>query len=64
MNFGLSDEQELLQETVRGFCAKECPPSRLRGLFDAGVGHDEALWKGLGEMGVLGARRARGVRRR
>lgn len=54
MNFGLSDEQELLQETVRGFCAGECPPSRLRELFDAGAGHDPALWKGLAAMGVLG----------
>jgi alkylation response protein AidB-like acyl-CoA dehydrogenase len=54
MNFGLSDEQELLQETVRGFCAKECPPSRVRELFDAQAGHDAALWKCLGEMGVLG----------
>ncbi len=54
MNFGLTDEQELLQETVRGFCAKECPPSRLRELFDASDGHDASLWKGLGDLGVLG----------
>jgi len=54
MNFGLSDEQELLQETVRGFCAVEIPPPRVRELFDAGVGHDPALWKGLGDLGVLG----------
>ncbi|MEX2208540.1 MAG: acyl-CoA dehydrogenase family protein [Myxococcota bacterium] len=54
MNFGLTEEQELLQETVRGFCEKECPASRLRPLFDAGQGHDPALWKGLGEMGLLG----------
>lgn len=54
MNFGLTEEQELLQETVRGFCERECPPSRLRSLFDAGEGHDPALWKGLGEMGLLG----------
>ncbi len=54
MNFGLTEEQELLQETVRGFCEKECPASRLRTLFDAGVGHDPALWKGMGEMGLLG----------
>jgi len=54
VNFGLSDEQELLQETVRDFCARECPPSRLRELFDLGAGHDPALWKGLSGMGVLG----------
>ena len=54
MNFGLSDEQELLQETVRGFCANECPPNRLRALFDASSGHDASLWKGLAELGALG----------
>ena len=54
MHFGLTEEQELLQETLRGFVAAECPPSRLRELFDAGVAHDAALWKGLTEMGMAG----------
>ncbi len=54
MDFGLSEEQELLQETVRGFVDRECPPSRLRELFDAGSGHDPGLWKGMAEMGLLG----------
>jgi alkylation response protein AidB-like acyl-CoA dehydrogenase len=54
MHFGLSEEQELLQETVRGFAQAECPPAKLRELFDAASGHDPALWKGLVEMGVAG----------
>ena len=54
MDFGLSEEQKLLQETVRGFVDNECPPQELRPLFDAGVGHAPSLWQGLGEMGVLG----------
>jgi alkylation response protein AidB-like acyl-CoA dehydrogenase len=54
MHFGLTEEQELLQETVRGFIAGECPPTRLREIFDAGGGHDPALWNGLAEMGVTG----------
>lgn len=54
MEFTLSDEQELLQETVRGFVTRECPPARLRELFDAGNGHDPTLWKGLAEMGLAG----------
>ncbi len=54
MEFALSEEQELLQETVRGFVAKECPAPRLRVLFDEGAGHDPALWKGLAEMGLTG----------
>ncbi len=54
MHFGLTEEQELLQETLRGFIAAECPAPRLRELFEAGRGHDPALWKGLAEMGVAG----------
>jgi alkylation response protein AidB-like acyl-CoA dehydrogenase len=54
MDFSLTDEQKLLQETVRGFVAKECPPQTVRAIFDGereGVG---ALWKGLAEIGVAG----------
>jgi alkylation response protein AidB-like acyl-CoA dehydrogenase len=54
MHFGLTEEQELLQETVRGFVEGECPPPRLRELFDAGTGDDPALWKGQSEMGLAG----------
>ena len=54
MDFGLTEEQEMLQETVRGFVANECPPSKLRELFDAGAGHDPALWQGLVDMGLTG----------
>ncbi len=54
MDFGLSDEQRLLQDTIRGFAAAECPPARLRPLFEAGQGHDPGLWKGLVEIGVAG----------
>jgi acyl-CoA dehydrogenase len=54
MDFGLTEEQELLQQTLRGFIEKECPATRLRELFDAGSGHDEALWSGLAEMGLTG----------
>jgi alkylation response protein AidB-like acyl-CoA dehydrogenase len=54
MDFGLSEEQRLLQDTIRGFAAAECPPARLRPLFEAGEGHDPALWKGLVEMGIAG----------
>jgi alkylation response protein AidB-like acyl-CoA dehydrogenase len=54
MHFGLTEEQQLLQETVRGFVAGECPPPRLREIFDGGAGHDPALWKGLAEIGLAG----------
>jgi alkylation response protein AidB-like acyl-CoA dehydrogenase len=54
VHFGLVEEQELLQETLRSFVAGECPPARRRALFEAGSGHDAALWKGLSEIGLTG----------
>lgn len=54
MNFDLSEEQQRLQETLRGFLANECPPARVRELFDAGEPNDTALWKGLSGLGLTG----------
>ncbi len=54
MNFDLSDEQKLLQETIHQFLENECPPTKLREIFEGDTGHDPALWKGLVEMGVAG----------
>lgn len=54
MDFGLSEEQDLLQETVRGFVANECPPARLRELFDGDAAYDPSLWQGMAEMGLAG----------
>lgn len=54
MDFGLSEEQDLLQETVRQFARNECPPARQREIFDAGVGHDPELWRELSQLGLCG----------
>jgi alkylation response protein AidB-like acyl-CoA dehydrogenase len=54
MDFGLSEEQELLQETVRRFVEGECPAPRLREIFDGESDHVPSLWRGLCELGVTG----------
>src|SRR4030095_12572888 len=54
MDFSLSEEQELLQHTVRSFVEKECPPQTVRAIFDGGRQAVPALWKGLAEIGVAG----------
>lgn len=54
MDFGLSEEQDLLQETLRQFLGQECPPPRLHQIFDSGMGHDADLWKGLASLGLCG----------
>ena len=54
MDFTLTEEQELLQETVRGFAQNECPPATVRDIFDGDRSREPALWKGLAEMGIAG----------
>ncbi len=54
MDFGLSEEQELLQETLRGYVANECPTTTLREIFDSEACYDPKLWEGLLEMGIGG----------
>jgi alkylation response protein AidB-like acyl-CoA dehydrogenase len=54
MDFALSEEQELLQETVRGFVARQCPPQTVRAIFDGERDAVRALWKGLSEIGIAG----------
>jgi alkylation response protein AidB-like acyl-CoA dehydrogenase len=54
LNFDLTDEQRMLQETVAQYVENECPMARLREIFDGDQGHDPVLWKGLVELGVAG----------
>jgi len=54
VDFGLSEEQDILQETVRGFLANECPPTRRHEIFDAASEHVPELWKGIAELGIAG----------
>jgi alkylation response protein AidB-like acyl-CoA dehydrogenase len=54
VNFGLSEEQQLLQDTVAQFLEGECPLPRVRELYDADEAYDPTLWKGLCELGVAG----------
>lgn len=54
MNFELSEEQHLLQQTVRQFLENECPPTKLRAIFEGETGFDPSLWKGMVEMGIAG----------
>ncbi len=54
MHFDLTEEQDLLQETVRQFLANECGPTKVRAIFDGENGHDPALWQGMVGMGLAG----------
>lgn len=54
MNFDLSEEQELLRDTLAGFMKNECGAVYLREIFEGETGHDPALWKSMAEMGLAG----------
>src|SRR5438874_952002 len=54
MNFGFSEEQEMLRESARKFLAAECPTSFVRKMMEDEAGHSTELWKKLAELGWLG----------
>jgi len=54
VNFELSEEQQLLQQTVRQYLDNECPATHIRAVFEGETGFDPALWKGMVEMGLAG----------
>ena len=54
MNFDLSEEQRLLQQTLDDFLGAECPLERVREFIDQNDEVDPVAWKGLAELGVLG----------
>ena len=54
MDFDISEEQQLLLETVRQWILNECPLTRVRETFDGDSGHDPQLWKSLLDMGLGG----------
>jgi len=55
MEFDFSAEQKQLKEQVRRFLADRCDRTAVRRILDGPEGHDAALWRGLGELGYLGA---------
>lgn len=55
MNLDFSDDQKALQDQVRRFLAERCPPAAVRAILEGPEPFDRALYKGLAEMGVLGA---------
>ena len=54
MDFALTEEQRLFDGTLRGYVAERLPMERLRAIAEAGIGFDDALWRGLCELGLPG----------
>jgi alkylation response protein AidB-like acyl-CoA dehydrogenase len=54
VDFGLSEDQLLLESTLRGFLAERVPITRVRELRDANAPTDREAWKALAELGITG----------
>jgi alkylation response protein AidB-like acyl-CoA dehydrogenase len=54
LDFGFSEEQEMLRQSARALLEKECPSTLVRKLMADERGHDSALWKKMAELGWLG----------
>ncbi|UCE87690.1 MAG: acyl-CoA/acyl-ACP dehydrogenase [Deltaproteobacteria bacterium] len=54
MDFGLSEEQRLFQDTLVRFLAETVPVARVREIVQTESGHDRAVWTALAELGVAG----------
>jgi len=55
MNLELTDEQVALRDTTRRFLAEKAPISgHVRELLDDPAGVDEAVWRGLADLGITG----------
>ena len=54
MDFGLSEEQELLQQSARDFLARECPTTFVREMMRSDDGFSRALHEKMAGMGWTG----------
>ncbi len=54
MDFGLSEDQVLLEETVRGFLTETVPIERVRALRDDDCPVNSEIWKSIAELGMAG----------
>ena len=54
MNFDFSDDQKMLKDQARRFLSEKCSTKVLRKVFESDAGYDDAVWKGIAEMGWLG----------
>jgi alkylation response protein AidB-like acyl-CoA dehydrogenase len=54
MDFGLTEQQEILRRSAREFLEAECPTSVVREAEESGLGHAPDLWRKMAGLGWLG----------
>jgi len=53
MDFGLDEQQVMLQTSARDFLEKECPKTLVRQMMEDETGYELALWKKMAELGWM-----------
>lgn len=54
MDFGFTEQQEMLRTMARDFLAKECPKTKVRQLDEDEKGYDPTTWRNMAELGWQG----------
>ena len=54
MDFGFSEEQEMLRKSARDFLAKECPMTYVRQMMEDEQGFRDEQWRKMAELGWMG----------
>jgi len=54
MDFGFSEEQDMLRESARQFLETECPISYVREMMEDPTGYSEEQWKKMADLGWTG----------
>ena len=54
MDFGLTEQQEILRRSAREFLEAECPTSLVREIEESAGGHAPDLWRKMAGLGWLG----------
>lgn len=54
MNFGLSEEQEMLRKAARDFLDEKCPKTLVREMEEDEKGYSPELWREMAQLGWMG----------
>lgn len=54
MDFGLTDEQEMLKRSAHDFLQKECPKKLARELDESEAGYSPEMWRKMADLGWMG----------
>ncbi len=51
LDFGFSEEQEMLRQSARAMLERECPPAFVRRMMEDERGYSPELWRRMAELG-------------